>query len=168
MLPLAWQVGPLKKEKPVPSTSSEPAAASHYPEGSDGQQGPAPKEPPSPRGPKTPKQEAEIESCATEEKHYVNTGTLTTKPEVGAYVCVRVHVHGVVMTRSRTNPDGDAGCWSLQMLSASFNDSFSAQVDAKAKIGTTSLKENVCQVRLRCSLTPPPPPTTWPHYNLFC
>ncbi|XP_075889025.1 histone-lysine N-methyltransferase, H3 lysine-36 specific [Nelusetta ayraudi] len=107
------QVGPLKKEKPVPSASSEPAAASHYPEGSDSQQGPAPKEPPSHRGPKTPKQEAEIESCATEEKHYVNTGTLTAKPE---------------------------------MLSASFNDSFSAQVDAKAKIGATSLKENVCQV----------------------
>lgn len=127
----------------MPSTSSTPAAASHYPEGSDGQQDAASKEPPSPRGPKTPKQEAEIESCATEEKHYVNTGTLTPKPEVRESA-------GLVLSRNWANPDGDVvRLFALQMHSAaSLNDSFSPQVDAKGKIGPTSLKENVCQVRL--------------------
>ncbi|XP_070818700.1 histone-lysine N-methyltransferase, H3 lysine-36 specific [Chaetodon trifascialis] len=107
------QVASMKKEKPVSSTSSAPAAASQHSESKDLLEGLTPDRPPSPQGSKTPKQEAEVEACGAEEKQNVNTGTLTPKPEV---------------------------------LSVALNDSLSAQVDVKGKIGATSLKENVCQV----------------------
>ncbi|XP_069388063.1 histone-lysine N-methyltransferase, H3 lysine-36 specific isoform X2 [Paralichthys olivaceus] len=73
------QVESLKKEKPVPSTSSAPAAASQPPENEDI---PTPNRTPSPRGAKTPEQEPEMEACCTDEKQNAHTGTLTPKPEV--------------------------------------------------------------------------------------
>ncbi|KAI3351225.1 hypothetical protein L3Q82_005777 [Scortum barcoo] len=76
------QVGSLRKEKPVPGTSSAPAAASQHSENKDHLGGITPNRPPSPRGAKTPKQEAEMEACSTEEKQNAHTGTLTPKPEV--------------------------------------------------------------------------------------
>ncbi|XP_040904033.1 histone-lysine N-methyltransferase, H3 lysine-36 specific isoform X2 [Toxotes jaculatrix] len=76
------QVGSVKKEKPVPSTSSAPASASEHSESKDVLGGLAPVRPPSPRGSKTPKQEADVEACSTEEKQSVHTGTLIPKPEV--------------------------------------------------------------------------------------
>lgn len=82
------QVGSVKKEKPVPSTSSAPAAVSHS-DSKDLLEGPTPNQPPSPGGSKTPKQEAEIEPCSTEENQYVHTETLTPKPEVCILYCYR-------------------------------------------------------------------------------
>ncbi|XP_051275205.1 histone-lysine N-methyltransferase, H3 lysine-36 specific isoform X2 [Dicentrarchus labrax] len=76
------QVGSVKKEKPVPSTSSAPDAASQHAESKDLLGGLTPNRPPSPRGSKTPKQEAEMEACSPEEQQHVHTGTLTPKPEV--------------------------------------------------------------------------------------
>ncbi|CAK6956491.1 histone-lysine N-methyltransferase%2C H3 lysine-36 specific isoform X3 [Scomber scombrus] len=73
------QVGSIKKEKPVPSTSSIPAAAPQNSEDKDVLRALTPNRPPSPQGCKTPKQEAEVEACSTEEKQ--NTGTLTPKLE---------------------------------------------------------------------------------------
>ena len=66
-------------EKPVPSTSSAPAAASQHPESEDAL---SPNRPPSPRGAETPEQETDMEACSTDEKPNVHTGTLTPKPEV--------------------------------------------------------------------------------------
>uniref|UniRef100_A0A8C4H8N4 Histone-lysine N-methyltransferase, H3 lysine-36 specific n=1 Tax=Dicentrarchus labrax TaxID=13489 RepID=A0A8C4H8N4_DICLA len=113
-------VGSVKKEKPVPSTSSAPDAASQHAESKDLLGGLTPNRPPSPRGSKTPKQEAEMEACSPEEQQHVHTGTLTPKPEVRM--------------------------WYSSVLSVGLNDSLSSQVDVKGKIGATSLKENVCQV----------------------
>ncbi|XP_078116928.1 histone-lysine N-methyltransferase, H3 lysine-36 specific [Sander vitreus] len=76
------QVESVKKEKPVPSTSSAPAAAPQHSESKDLPVVLTPNRPPSPPGSKTPKQEAEVEACSTEEKQNVHTGTLTPKPEV--------------------------------------------------------------------------------------
>lgn len=75
----------MSKDKPAPSTSSAPAAASHDSESKDLLE--APNQPPSPQESKTPKQEADTESCSTEEKPYVHTGTLTPKPEVCMLYC---------------------------------------------------------------------------------
>ncbi|KAL7395754.1 hypothetical protein ABVT39_022564 [Epinephelus coioides] len=75
------QVGSVKKEKPVPSTSSAHAAPQHS-ESKDLSVVLTPERPPSPRGSKTPKQEVEADACCTEEKQNVHTGTLTAKPEV--------------------------------------------------------------------------------------
>ncbi|XP_026185928.1 histone-lysine N-methyltransferase, H3 lysine-36 and H4 lysine-20 specific [Mastacembelus armatus] len=106
------QVVSVKKETAIPSTICAPAASQDS-EGKDVPGVLTPDSPPSPRGSKTPKPEAEIQTCSTEEKQNVHTGTLTPKPEV---------------------------------LSVGLNDSVSTQADNKGKIGTTSLKENVCQV----------------------
>ncbi|XP_042275873.1 histone-lysine N-methyltransferase, H3 lysine-36 specific isoform X1 [Thunnus maccoyii] len=76
------QVGSVKKEKPVPSTSSAPTTAPQHSEDKDLPEVPTPNGPPSPQGCKTPKQEAEMEVCNTEEKQNVHTGTLTPKLEV--------------------------------------------------------------------------------------
>lgn len=80
------QVGSLKKEKPVSSTSSAPAPAP-APQHSDGKdllEDLTSERPSSPRESNTPKQEAEVEleACDTEEKQDAHTGTLTPKPEV--------------------------------------------------------------------------------------
>ncbi|XP_059201998.1 histone-lysine N-methyltransferase, H3 lysine-36 specific isoform X2 [Centropristis striata] len=76
------QVGSVRKEKPLPGTSSASAAAPQRSESKDLPVVLTPNRPPSPRGSKTPKQEAEVEACSNEEKQHVNTGTLTPKPEV--------------------------------------------------------------------------------------
>ncbi|XP_042349048.1 histone-lysine N-methyltransferase, H3 lysine-36 specific isoform X2 [Plectropomus leopardus] len=75
------QVGSVKKKKPVPSTSSAPAAALQHSERKELSVVLTPERPLSPRGAKTPKQEPEVDAC-TEEKQNVHTGTLTAKPEV--------------------------------------------------------------------------------------
>uniref|UniRef100_UPI003AABE9B3 histone-lysine N-methyltransferase, H3 lysine-36 specific n=1 Tax=Centroberyx gerrardi TaxID=166262 RepID=UPI003AABE9B3 len=76
------QVASVKKERPVPSTSSAPVTSPQPPESSDllgvfTQTGS-----PSPPGCKTPKQEADTEGCSIGERQNLPNGTLTPKPEV--------------------------------------------------------------------------------------
>nr|XP_057919686.1 histone-lysine N-methyltransferase, H3 lysine-36 specific isoform X2 [Doryrhamphus excisus] len=72
--------GPVKKDKPVPSTSSAPADTSSHSDAEDDPRVLTPEKKTLLLGPKSPEQENDVTPCDTEEKH--STDTETPKAEV--------------------------------------------------------------------------------------